>query len=731
MRHKLPVISAAWLVLLIAAPGPAHAEEGCRRAVIFTLPGVTWERVQQVRPPNILEAVRSGTSGAISVRTNSSRTSVASGYTTIGAGTRADGGRTTGGVADEGDGSILRTDVEVAGIEDLRAIAGEADYRAVPGSLASAMAPLPLIPIGNGDPGLEPPSPLGDGRWPLLAAMRDDGVVPYAAVGPELLRSDPAAPFGVSSDQTALEEAVNAAGDVRCASMVIAHGDLLRADRWGLTIGEDPGPLLDEALLRADALLGHVSTELDLQRDLLVIVSPTSPVWDPDVHLGVAIAVGPGFPPASRLESASTRTAPLVTLPDIAPTVLDHLDIERPASMLGRPWIAADEWAGGPIAKLVALDMESVVAHSLQADIATSFVIFQIVTYALAVLLLMRRERFRAAVHAPLMRGIEACVLGIVAFPLTTYLASPVPAHRLGPWGYVSALVLIDVLLVSICWNLFPQRLDRLLAVTGATLVLFMADLSFGGPLQLNAVFGNDPIVAGRFSGLGNIAYAVFGTSCLMTGALLVHRWPDRRTVYAIVAGLFVLTVVFDGAPGLGSDVGGVISLVPVLGVTYALLLGKRPGLKIVITTIVVMLLAVGLFLAWDMARPPESRTHLARLFEDVRARGSDAFFEAVERKIRTNLRVFRSTIWTYLVPPALAVIAYLLVRPTGRWHSLAQTYPKIRAGLIGGLLLGVVGFAVNDSGIVVPAMVLSFLVPMSVLLHLKLEAEGNSGHVA
>lgn len=724
-RPLAALLAIACVGVLVLMPTAAGAEEHCRRAVIFTLPGVTWERVQAVEPPNLLEAVKDGASGAISVRTNSSRTSVASGYTTLGAGTRADGGRTTGGVAEEGTGDLLRTGVRAAGLSELRAIAAEADYRAEPGALATAMSPLPLIPIGNGDPGLDPPTPLGYGRWPLLTAMTTDGSAPYAAVGPELLTRDPTAPYGVSSDPVALVEAVDAALAIECASIVVGYGDLLRADQWGLTIGEDPGDSLDDALLRADMLLGYITDNLDLDKDLLLVVSPTSPAWDAEVHLGVAVAVGPGFPPGSRIESASTRTAPLVTLPDVAPTVLEHLGIERPPSMLGRRWVAVDRWSVDPVAQLVALDRESVFAHGLQADIATSFVIFQIVVYVLALLMLRRKESLRPGTEARLMRMLEACVLAVVAFPLATYLASPLPGHRLGTLGYPLAIVLIDAVIVTAGWKLFRQRLDRLLAITAATLLFFFIDLSAGGPLQLNAVFGNDPIVAGRFSGLGNIAYAVLGTSCLMTGALLVHRWPGRRSIYVLVAVLFVMTVVFDGAPNLGSDVGGVISLVPVLAVTYALLLGRRPGVKIVAASIGAMLVALTLFLTWDMARPPESRTHLARLFEDVRARGGDAFFEAIERKVRTNLRVFRRTIWTYLVPPALGVIAYLLLRPVGRWRSLAQNYPKVRAGLIGGLLLGVVGFAVNDSGIVVPAMVLSFLVPMSVLVHLKLETDG------
>ena len=42
--------------------------------------------------------------------------------------------------------------------------------------------------------------------------------------------------------------------------------------------------------------------------------------------------------------------------------------------------------------------------------------------------------------------------------------------------------------------------------------------------------------------------------------------------------------------------------------------------------------------------------------------------------------------------------------------------------------MLCVLGFAVNDSGIVVPAMVLSYLVPVALLAHLLLEREDSDG---
>jgi hypothetical protein len=260
--------------------------------------------------------------------------------------------------------------------------------------------------------------------------------------------------------------------------------------------------------------------------------------------------------------------------------------------------------------------------------------------------------------------------------------------------------------------------------VTACTVAVLIVDQVLGGHLQLNGVFGTLPIIAGRFTGLGNTAFTVFGTSALLTGALLVHRWPVGRWPLVITGALFVGTILVDGAPWLGSDVGGVVALVPALGITWVLLAGRRVTIPMVALAAAGVLVALAIFLALDFARPPASRTHFARLVEDVADGGSDLLYDTIRRKVRANVRVFTSTIWTYLVPPAVGLMALLLLRPRGRWRQLAVMFPRLRAGLIGGLVLATVGFFVNDSGIVIPAMALSFLVPMTLLVHLTMSEQ-------
>ena len=73
---------------LLFTASPAQAASRCGRAVVFTLPGVTWNDVVSVRPPTFLSLVRRGAIGSMSVHTDVSRPSYASAFTTLGAGAR-------------------------------------------------------------------------------------------------------------------------------------------------------------------------------------------------------------------------------------------------------------------------------------------------------------------------------------------------------------------------------------------------------------------------------------------------------------------------------------------------------------------------------------------------------------------------------------------------------------------------------------------------------------------
>lgn len=712
---------ACLAALALAFPGAARAAESCSHAVVLALPGVMWSDVERLAPPALMSAVEAGATGSMSVRTNSARTSLASGFATLGAGARVDGGHTTGGPARAPARDLVDVGLEVGGFEEVRDRAEDQGYGARPGALAQALD-VPVFALGNGDLGNPAPAPFGYGRWSLLAAMDASGVVEASATGERLLAEDPSAPYSVRTDRAAFTDALDAALAPPCSVVIVEEGDVTRADQLAILQRESPMRLRDEALMAADELVAQVTARLDLGRDLLLVVSPTSPAWADEVHLGIAIAVGPGFPAGATLESASTRRAGLVTLPDVAPTLLHHLGVTRPAAMNGREFAPLAS-SGDRVQEAVDLDRESVFIDEVKGPVNVVFVVFQVVVYALILALLAARER-RGGVGSTAQRWLETAGLAVVAFPVSSFLAGAVRGHELGVVLFGVLLVGIDALLVAAAELALKDSLDRLLAVSAFTLAVLAADLMTGSRLQLNTVFGYSPIVAGRFAGAGNIVFAVLGAVTIVTGALAAYRWREARRVLTYVALLFAAVVVVDGAPQFGSDVGGILALVPALGLTWLLLSGRRPNLKLLALAGVAAVAVLGVFLVIDLIRPPDSQTHLARLWLDVVERGPQTLVDTLVRKAEANVRVFTSTVYTFFIPPALLVLGYLLRRPSGRWQRLAVTYPRLRAGLVGGLVLAVLGFAVNDSGVVIPAVVLSFLVPMALLVHLAMERE-------
>ncbi|HEV2754880.1 MAG TPA: hypothetical protein VG318_03765 [Actinomycetota bacterium] len=715
---------AVALALVAAAPSPAAAAQAdaCANVVIVALPGVTWADLRRDEPPHLLALAERGSIGSVSVRTNTSRTTYASGFATVGAGTRVDAPKSAGAAARPApQRAELETDVRVAGIEAIAELAREAGYStARPGALAAALDDRQVVAIGSSSLGFDPPSPVGADRPVLLAAMDDDGVVDAAAVGPGLLRPDSGAPFGVRTDVDAVAAVAAQALEDPCAVVVLDPGDLVRADTLAVLQPGDVPAQRTAALLSADAQLGAVAELLD-DDDLLLAVTVTSPRSEEETHLGVAAAAGPGFAAGARLESATTRKDGIVTLPDVAPTVLEHLGVDRPSSMLGRPWFA-EPASGDLVAQAVDLDEESVFSYGVQPGVATGFVVAQVAAYVGLLALFGLRRRGAAVPEGVPATALEVAALAVAAFPLASYLAGAGMTHELGVTGFVALLLGVDAVLVGLAFAALRSPLDRLLGVAAATLVVMVGDLALGERLQLNAVFGNSPIVAGRFAGLGNLAFSILGASALVTATVLVHRAGRGRGALAAAAAIFAGAVVVDGAPGLGSDVGGVLALVPGLAVTWILLSGRKVNARTALVAGLAGVLALGAFLAVDLTRPEESRTHLARLVENVADEGPAVFADTIERKVRTNLRIFGSTIWTYLVPPALLLLAVLLRKPPGRWQQLASRFPVIRSGLVGGLVLALLGFAVNDSGIVVPAMFLSWLVPLALVTYVSLE---------
>ncbi|NLA36630.1 MAG: hypothetical protein GX868_13240, partial [Actinobacteria bacterium] len=173
-----------------------------------------------------------------------------------------------------------------------------------------------------------------------------------------------------------------------------------------------------------------------------------------------------------------------------------------------------------------------------------------------------------------------------------------------------------------------------------------------------------------------------------------------------------------------GSDVGGVLSIVPAATVFILLLRKIRIDVKLVVIIAVATVAVLGGFAALDLSRPAESQTHLGRFTADLFEGGAGTI---IQRKIAANLRVLTS-VWAWVIPASLGYFCYIIWRPNRTFARLSERHRSYRAFGVGALTLGFMSMAVNDSGVSLPAIMVAIVSAYTINLVMDMERPAPQG---
>jgi hypothetical protein len=232
--------------------------------------------------------------------------------------------------------------------------------------------------------------------------------------------------------------------------------------------------------------------------------------------------------------------------------------------------------------------------------------------------------------------------------------------------------------------------------------------------------------VAGRFSGLGNLAFALFGSATILLAVLIVDRTGQRGVRVALALMAAVLMV--EGLPMLGADVGGVLSMVPAFGVTALILLGRPVGWREVLGLAVATALVLFGFALIDAARPPEVQTHLARFAEHVLDGRWDMYSKSLGRRWQASLGGAELAGWITVGASLAVAAAYAALVRTGRVGPGATRplrHRPTQAACAGLAVLGLVGLVANDSSVAPPLTMLIVIAPIVMLRILGSDGPG------
>ncbi len=685
-------VLAGFLLGALTAASAAEAAEPAGAVVVVGTGGISWSDVSEETTPNLWVLLRDGSSAALSVRSVYSNTCPADGWLGLSAGGRAAAPR-PGDAPNPVDRPCTQPPQVVDGT-----VSQWPEYQ------EAAAAERFDVELGL----------LGD------AAAESDlcvkAIAPWGPVGGA--RSDGSIDRPVEWSSEGMLEDLNG-----CPVTLVDVGSLRDPD--DVAEGETVTASREEQLTAIDTRIGQVIEAGPNGADYLVASLSDAGTTE---RLRLVVARGPHYGPGV-LVSSSTRHAGLAQAQDITATVLASVGIPVPDAVGGAPLTSepapdnSEDRAADRLTALVDYDEASKDVHGLVEPFFMVFAYGQLVIYLLVLLVWKGRigsERSRVTV----LSRVRVLSVAAASVPVSTFLANLLPWWRfpVEMLAVVGAVGLF-VALISIVALRGPWRhwaLGPMAVVSLTTMVVLAVDVITGSRLQLSSLMGLQPVVAGRFYGMGNPTFALFATAtillCTAVSSALVLAGRRRAAAVAVVL-IGGFAVVVDGAPFWGADGGGPPALVPGLAYLVLAVLGLRMTWRRALAVLVGVVALFFLVAGADWLRAPAQRSHLGRFVQAILDGNAT---DIIVRKGQQNLDILLGNApLTLLVPAALLFVIYVLARPTS-WGSRAmqRSYdqaPTLRAGLIALLITLSIGFLINDSGVAIPAVGATLAVPLIV----------------
>ena len=663
------LLACLFAVLALASPARAAEPPKARHVVVVGLSGLRWSDVSEARTPELWRLAGQGSVGNLVDYAVLPLTCPADGWLTLNAGARA------------------QSDHSNAACGAFPAVRPEGRGASVPG--------LPALEAYNHRFHNNP-------DWGLLS-QQTPGCATAAGPGAALAlagRAGHVASYLPAPDQ------VTAAVLARCPLTVVDLGTLGYAERA-------------RQLAAADAQLARIAAALPPGTTLLV-TAPGAPSKPP--HLQLALADGPGYS-SGLLNAASTRQPGLVVLTDLTPTVLGWLGATVPPQTVGAHVTRGDR---GSLASTVKSLTGRDTAEQVWRDTHGAF----FWAYSLAdavVLAAIGLASWGPAQDQRRRRARRWRVAGVfaAAVPAGTFLANLVPwsttAHP-AAWLYTVSVALA---LAIAGGALLGFRNRGPLAPFGAiclfTLAVLGIDVMTGSGLQLETPFGLSVLEAGRFYGIGNEALGIYGLSGLFGAGwlalVLLRRYPSsRRPAVLAVAVVAVFAVFASGWPGFGGKVGGTIAMVPCFLLLAMAVAGVRLNWRRVLLVAVSGLALFAVFALISYLVPATGHSDIG-VFAGNTLHGRSGGL--LLRKINSNLGSLSVNAFSPLIPIVVIVTGLMLWRPAWfRLTTMPAAYaaePLLRPVLGVLWLMPVLGWLADDSGVIVPAAVLPFALPLGI----------------
>lgn len=578
---------------------------------------------------------------------------------------------------------------------ELSALNDASPYRGKPGLLGESLARADLMAAVV----LPEISRKPAASTACLLAADSKGVVNFADVQPNLAKSEPAAATGHATDPHSLAQSIaRAFSDPRVALVVVECNDVAWHTSEEGSISDRLRPVrLKAAHVRVSKVLQSINKVVQgLSGDAAVVVLS----FRGPSGLGLMAAKGPGLA-QGLLTSATTRRPGLITLADVAPTLLSMMGVAPSWPALGSP--AAPTPADGVFESLIELENAVVNQETARGPSLKVFTGVLITTIAICTAsALLRRSRLALLSSAAKAMLVASCVS-----PAALIAAPALGFHEVGSiLAWQLAFCAGIGILAAMARVSAAGAVETASAVTS---IMIVADVMAGGRLASESVLGFSAMIGARFYGLGNELMGVLiGSSVVGACALwrVASHANHRRRLWALPAITCVAATILLGNPSHGANFGGMIAAAitawaaATIGVRVSghALQSRAAWRRAWMAWAAAMLLIVAALAYLNTAA---GTTHIARAVSLASSpAGLSELVAIAMRKIAMNAKLMRYTSWTQLLWAYLVSVSFLAVREHGLFRSYRLAQPQRYVATLSSLVGAAAALIANDSGV-------------------------------
>lgn len=569
------------------------------------------------------------------------------------------------------------------------------EYGAVPGELGSVLRQngYKTAILGNSD--------IDDSRLNSagLIAMDFNGYIDYGDIGTNCTKEDATRSFGIKTNYNFLLNKFDETYS-NADLIVIETGDTTRLERYKNNLSSELyKEHKDQILNEIDNFIFNINNKLNKNTKFIITVPyPSNEAANKGDRL-TPLIIYEGDQNGQVLYSDTTRRDGIVGNVDIAPTVLSYFNLNS-NEMTGR--ILRSKDVEDNLNYLKNLNKRVVNTSTQRVRVLYSFAIYEIIASILALGLIV----FRKKIQSKWYKYISLGLIGSMIAPFTLLI---IPLFGATDIIITYALLIsITAFVVFLIYLLSKDDPLNVILYSAALLVFsLLLDIITGQNLIKNSLLGYDPIIGARYYGIGNEYMGILIGAVLILATVLMEKYSINK--YISIAFLGLVTIIV-GFPKFGANVGGTITAVFTFLFVSIRLIGQKINFKKIIYIGLAVIGVVGMMAIIDLFII-ESQSHLAGAINQIVSGGPVVIYQIIVRKISMNLRLIGVTIWSKVLLSAIIVLGVLFYKPIGLIKQISLKYPKIAIGWSGIIVACIIGFAVNDSGIVSAATSIIFLI--------------------